>query len=151
MDVVGISMPLPTFSSLPSANEGYWPYTLPRLIALPITIILPLHPWSVPVPVEVRVRPKSDPVSRDREMKAYIIKAWADSEFKRYKRSMGGPLQNIFSVAATIPKDVLLEMTDGAIDMKLKFSSDADIVAIFMSTHDAISAYEIADKFKKPG
>lgn len=84
-------------------------------------------------------------------MKAYLIKASAKGEFKKYKRAMGGPPQNIFSVAACTPADVTLEMTDETIDMRVNFGSDADVVALFMSTPDAVRAYEIADKFRHKG
>ncbi len=84
-------------------------------------------------------------------MKVYLIKASAGSEYSKYKAETGGPPQNIFSAAATTPSYVEIEMCDETIGMKTNFNSDADIVAIFMSTPDALRAYEIADKFKAQG
>ncbi len=84
-------------------------------------------------------------------MKAYLIKASAGSDFSKYKAETGGPPQNIFSTAAATPKWVDLEMTDETIGMKTNFNSHADLVAIFMSTPDALRAYEIADRFRAKG
>ncbi len=64
---------------------------------------------------------------------------------------MGGPPQNIFSTAAATPDTVEIEMCDETIDMKVNFRSQADVVAIFMSTPDATHAYKIADRFRKEG
>ncbi len=84
-------------------------------------------------------------------MKVYLIKASAQSAFKEYKRYMASPSQNIFSAAACTPEGIEIEMTDETVDMKIHYGTDADIVAIFMSTPDANRAYEIADKFRKKG
>lgn len=84
-------------------------------------------------------------------MKVYLIKASAGSEYSKYKAETGGPPQNIFSAAATTPSHVEIEMCDETIGMKTDFNSDADIIAIFMSTPDAFRAYEIADKFSLQG
>lgn len=84
-------------------------------------------------------------------MKALIIKACAQSGFKEYKKYMGAPPQSIFSLAACTPNYVQVDMVDETADMKVDFSSDADIVAIFFSTPDTFRAYEIADRFKKQG
>lgn len=84
-------------------------------------------------------------------MKIYLIKASAGSSFSEYKKETGGPPQNIFSTAAATPEGVEIEMADETIGMKTDFYSDADVVAIFMSTPDALRAYEIADKFKSQG
>ncbi len=84
-------------------------------------------------------------------MKVYLIKASAGSSFSEYKAMTGGPPQNIFSAAAATPKGIAIEITDETIGMKTRFSSDAEVVAIFMSTPDALRAYEIADKFRKKG
>lgn len=84
-------------------------------------------------------------------MKVYLIKASAGSDYSKYKASTGGPPQNIFSTAAATPKEVALEMTDETIGMKTNFKSDARIVAIFMSTPDALRAYGIADTFRSKG
>lgn len=82
-------------------------------------------------------------------MKVYLIKASAPGAFKEYKKYMGAPPQNIFAAAAATPNDIELEATDETVDMKVNYRSDADIVAIFMSTPDAIRGYEIAKKFKE--
>lgn len=84
-------------------------------------------------------------------MKVYIIKASEKTAFKEYKQYMGAPPQNIFSVAATTPEGVDIEMCDETMDMKIDFRSKADIVAIFMSTPDALRAYDIAKVFRKKG
>ncbi|WP_299556842.1 radical SAM protein [Seonamhaeicola sp.] len=82
-------------------------------------------------------------------MKVYLIKASAGSPYSEYKAETGGPPQNIFSVAAATPAHVEIEMCDETIGMKTNFNSNADIIAIFMSTPDALRAYEIAQKFKE--
>lgn len=81
-------------------------------------------------------------------MKVYLIKASAGSEYSKYKAQTGGPPQNIFSTAATTPEGIEVEMCDETIGMKTNFKSDADLIAIFMSTPDAYRAYEIAKKFR---
>ncbi|MCT4631327.1 MAG: B12-binding domain-containing radical SAM protein [Firmicutes bacterium] len=84
-------------------------------------------------------------------MKVYIIKACAKGPFKEYKKYMAAPPQSIFSLAACTPSDVDIDMVDETVDMKINYKSDADIVAIFFSTPDAIRGYEIADKFRSLG
>ena len=84
-------------------------------------------------------------------MKVYLIKAGAKNDYTEYKKNTGGPPQNIFSTAAATPKGVEIEMTDETHGMKVNFKSDALIVAIFMSTPDAVRAYEIAEKFRTKG
>lgn len=84
-------------------------------------------------------------------MKVYLIKASAGSQYSKYKAETGGPPQNIFSTAAATPSYVDIEMCDETIGMKTNFKSDADLVAIFMSTPDAYRAYEIAEKFHEQG
>jgi radical SAM superfamily enzyme YgiQ (UPF0313 family) len=84
-------------------------------------------------------------------MKVYLIKASSGSEFSKYKAKTGGPPQNIFSTAACTPAHVEVEMCDETIGMKTNLKSKADLVAIFMSTPDAIRAYEIADIFRPKG
>ncbi len=84
-------------------------------------------------------------------MNVYLIKASAKSAFKEYKQYMGSPPQSIFSVAATTPAGVGIEMVDETMDMKVNYRSKADIVAIFASTPDILRAYEIARRFKKRG
>ena len=51
-------------------------------------------------------------------MKVYLIKASAPGPFKEYKKAMGSPPQNIFSVAAATPPEVAVELCDETIDMK---------------------------------
>ncbi|MBT3313060.1 MAG: B12-binding domain-containing radical SAM protein [Anaerolineae bacterium] len=84
-------------------------------------------------------------------MNIYLIKASAQSAFKEYKKYMGSPPQSIFSLAATTPKGVGIEMVDETMDMKVNYRSNADVVAIFASTPDILRAYEIAKKFRKKG
>ena len=84
-------------------------------------------------------------------MKVYLIKASAPGPFKEYKKAMGAPPQNIFSVAAATPEGVGIEMCDETIGMKPKINSPANIVALFFHTPDAIHAYKLADKFKAKG
>lgn len=82
-------------------------------------------------------------------MKAYLIKATAKSDYTEYKKNTGGPPQNIFSTAACTPKWVELEMTDETHGMAVNKNTDAKLVAIFMSTPDAMRAYELADYFRE--
>lgn len=84
-------------------------------------------------------------------MKIYLIKASAGSTYSEYKAETGGPPQNIFSAAAAMPKGVEIEMCDETIGMKTNFNSNADVVAVFMSTPDAYRAYEITNRFKELG
>ena len=84
-------------------------------------------------------------------MNVYLIKASSGSDFSKYKAETGGPSQSIFSTAAATPQGVGIEMTDETIGMKTNFKSKADVVAVFMSTPDALRAYEIADEFKAQG
>lgn len=84
-------------------------------------------------------------------MKVCLIKASADSQFKEYKASMGGPPQNIFAAAAATPTNVQIEMVDETIGKKINIKTDADLIAIFFSTPDAIRGYKIAKKFKSIG
>ena len=81
-------------------------------------------------------------------MKVYLIKASAKSPFKEYKKYMGAPPQNIFSIAAATPKWIDIELVDETADMKVNFKTDADLIGIFMSTPDAVRGYDIAKEFK---
>lgn len=83
-------------------------------------------------------------------MKVYLIKASAGSDFSKYKAQTGGPPQNIFSTAAATPAGVEIEMTDETVGMQTNLQSDAEVVAIFMSTPDALRAYELARHFRGP-
>lgn len=82
-------------------------------------------------------------------MEIYLIKASENSSFKEYKKYMGAPPQNIFSAAAATPKNIGVDMCDETIDMVVNFRSKADLVVIFMSTPDALRAYDIARTFRK--
>ncbi len=82
-------------------------------------------------------------------MKIYLIKASAQSPFKQYKQYMGAPPQNIFSAAAVTPSGIDVEMVDETVDMRPDFNTDADLIVLFMSTPDALRAYEIAAEFKE--
>lgn len=84
-------------------------------------------------------------------MKIYLIKASAGSSYSEYKAETGGPPQNIFAAAAAMPFGTEIEMCDETIGMKTDFNSDADIVAVFMSTPDAYRAYQITKKFRDNG
>ena len=84
-------------------------------------------------------------------MKVYLIKASAPGPFKEYKKAMGSPPQNIFSVAAATPPEVAVELCDETIDMKPNYRVKAEIVGIFFHTPDAVHAYEMADKYKAKG
>lgn len=84
-------------------------------------------------------------------MKIYLIKASAGSSYSQYKAETGGPPQNIFAAAAAMPDGIEIEMCDETIGMKTNFKSDADVIAVFMSTPDAYRAYEITQKFKEKG
>lgn len=87
----------------------------------------------------------------EKRLKIYLIKASAGSDYSEYKKNTGGPPQNIFSTAAATPNWVELEMTDEVVGMSINMDSDADIVAIFMSTPDAYRAYELAEHFNEKG
>ncbi|MCG8583036.1 MAG: B12-binding domain-containing radical SAM protein [Bacteroidales bacterium] len=84
-------------------------------------------------------------------MKIYLIKASAGSDYSKYKAETGGPPQNIFSAAAAMPAGTNIGMCDETIGMSANFKSDADVVAVFMSTPDAYRAYEICQKFRAKG
>jgi radical SAM superfamily enzyme YgiQ (UPF0313 family) len=84
-------------------------------------------------------------------MKIYLIKASAGSDYSKYKAETGGPPQNIFSAAAAMPAGIDIEMCDETIGMRTNFKSDADVVAVFMSTPDVYRAYEICKQFRTQG
>ncbi|WP_421903562.1 B12-binding domain-containing radical SAM protein [Maridesulfovibrio sp.] len=84
-------------------------------------------------------------------MKVYLIKASAPGLFKEYKKYMGAPPQNIFSLAAATPRRVIVDMCDETQDMKPKMNTDADIVVICFHTPDAVHAYKMADKYRSKG
>lgn len=84
-------------------------------------------------------------------MKICLIKASADTQFKEYKASMGGPPQNIFAAAAATPKNIDIEMIDETIGKKVNFKTKADLIFVFFSTPDALRGYSIAKRFKEYG
>ena len=84
-------------------------------------------------------------------MKAYLIKASAPGPFKDYKRAMGAPPQNIFSLAAATPAGVEVELCDETIGMKPRRRPDADVVVLMFHTPDAVHAYAMADRYREAG
>jgi hypothetical protein len=84
-------------------------------------------------------------------MNVYLIKASAPGPFKEYKKAMGAPPQNIFSVAAATPEGVGIDMCDETIGMKPKMNTKADIVALFFHTPDAPHSYKLADQYRAKG
>lgn len=84
-------------------------------------------------------------------MKVLLVKVSAPSEFKKYKKAMGAPPQNIFAAAAATPSDIDVEIVDETMEMKLRARTDADIIGLFFSTPDANRAYNLAQTFKKRG
>lgn len=84
-------------------------------------------------------------------MKVYLIKASESNSFKDYKKYLGSPPQNIFSTAAATPENISIEMCDETMDMRVNYRSNADLICIFMSTPDALRAYDIAKTFRKKG
>jgi len=84
-------------------------------------------------------------------MKVYLIKSSAPGPFKEYKKATGGPSQNIFSVAAATPAGVDIAMCDETIGMKPDMNTNADIVAMFFHTPDALHAYQLAQKYRNKG
>lgn len=84
-------------------------------------------------------------------MKVYLIKASAPGLFKEYKKYMGAPPQNIFSLAAATPSAVKVDMCDETQDMKPKMNTDANIVVICFHTPDAVHAYALADRYREKG
>lgn len=84
-------------------------------------------------------------------MHVYLIKASAPGPFKAYKKAMGAPPQNIFSVAAATPEGVTIDMCDETIGMTPNLKTRADIVALFFHTPDAVHAYTLADGYRNRG
>ena len=84
-------------------------------------------------------------------MHVYIIKASAQSEFKEYKKFMAAPPQSIFSLAASTPSGVKIDMVDETMGMEVNFMSKADLVVIFASTPDIVRGYWIAKYFSEKG
>lgn len=84
-------------------------------------------------------------------MQVYLIKASAPGPFKDYKKATGSPPQNIFSLAATTPADIVISMCDETIGMKPKLRTEADVIAIFFHTPDAPHAYKLADSYRDKG
>jgi radical SAM superfamily enzyme YgiQ (UPF0313 family) len=84
-------------------------------------------------------------------MNVYLIKASAPGPFKEYKKAMGAPPQNIFSLAAATPQGIGISLCDETIGMKPKLNLKAEIVVLLFHTPDAIHAYSLADKFRAKG
>lgn len=84
-------------------------------------------------------------------MNVYLIKASAPGPFKDYKKAMGAPPQNIFAVAAATPAGVGIGMCDETIGMKPKRRPEAEVVALFFHTPDAVHAYALADRYRQDG
>lgn len=84
-------------------------------------------------------------------MKVCLIKASAESSFKDYKQQLGSPPQNIWSVAAATPAHVAYEVYDETANAKAPKTPDADLIAIFMSTPDAVRGYELARTYRATG
>ncbi|RDE18379.1 radical SAM protein [Motiliproteus coralliicola] len=84
-------------------------------------------------------------------MKALLIKASANSAFKDYKAYLGTPPQSIWSSAVAIPDWVEVDVHDETSQGPVDKSQAADLVAIFMSTPDALRGYELADYFRDRG
>jgi radical SAM superfamily enzyme YgiQ (UPF0313 family) len=84
-------------------------------------------------------------------MKVYLIKSSAPGPFKEYKKSMGSPSQNIFSVAAATPENVEITMCDETMGMKPKLNPKTNIVAMFYHTPDAVHTYKLADQYREKG
>lgn len=84
-------------------------------------------------------------------MKIKLIKASANSAFKDYKAYMGTPPQSIYSTAVATPEDVEVELHDETSEGAVNLSTEAELVAIFMSTPDAMRGYELADRFRAQG
>ena len=70
-------------------------------------------------------------------MKIKLIKASASSAFKDYKAYMGTPPQSIYSTAVATPENVEVEVHDETSEGAVDLSTDAELVAVFMSTPDA--------------
>lgn len=81
-------------------------------------------------------------------MEIYLVKASAPGPFKEYKKSMGAPPQNIFSLAAATPDHVGISMCDETIGMKPNLNTKAEIVVFMFHTPDAVHAYALADRFR---
>ena len=84
-------------------------------------------------------------------MKVCLIKASADSGFKDYKQQLGSPPQNINSVAAATPAGVDYDLFDETANAKAPKRTKADLVALFMSTPDAMRGYQLADGYRQQG
>lgn len=84
-------------------------------------------------------------------MEVYLIKASAPGPFKEYKKAMGAPPQNIFSLAAATPADIGITMCDETIGMKPNIAIKADLIAILFHTPDAVHAYALAERYRAKG
>jgi len=84
-------------------------------------------------------------------MKVCLIKASAESGFKDYKRQLGSPPQNVWAVAAATPSGVEFEVFDETANISAPSATDAELVAIFMSTPDAYRGYQLAQRYRDQG
>lgn len=81
-------------------------------------------------------------------MKVTLIKASASGAFKDYKAYMGAPPQSVYSLAAATPEYIELDIIDETSDKPAPIRLESDLVAIFMSTPDAMRGYELADRYR---
>lgn len=81
-------------------------------------------------------------------MKVTLIKASASGAFKDYKAYMGAPPQSIYSLAAATPEGIEVDVIDETSDRLAPATLESDLVAIFMSTPDALRGYELGDRYR---
>lgn len=81
-------------------------------------------------------------------MEVLLINVCTDGPLKSYKKYMASPPQSIFSIAASTPKYVNIDMVDENINMVVNYRHSAELVVISFATADAHRAYQIADAFK---
>jgi len=84
-------------------------------------------------------------------MKIALIKASQESDFKQYKKYVGAPPQSIFSAAAALEGIAEIEMYDETSGKAAPSKLKADLAVIFMSTPDALRAYQLADQYMAKG
>ena len=78
----------------------------------------------------------------------YLIKASAPGPFKDYKKAMGAPPQNIFSVAAATPRGIDVAMCDETIGMKPRFKIAAEPARVCLS-YPMVSAHSGSSVFRE--
>ncbi|WP_461538269.1 B12-binding domain-containing radical SAM protein [Spongorhabdus nitratireducens] len=85
-------------------------------------------------------------------MKVYIIKASRNNSlFKEYKGFMAAPPQSIYALSAVTPDWVDVDMVDETSQGPADPDINVDLVAIFMSTPDALRGYELGDHYRRRG